>query len=97
MILHPQCQAKELKVALRALGFEPKKEELKKLVWLELILLCHISIPSGNLSNMAGLAGKWTIEIGDFPMKTPIDKGFSIAMFDYQRVHIHVIGGLMGV
>jgi hypothetical protein len=29
---------------LRALGFEPKKEELKKLVWLELILVCNISM-----------------------------------------------------
>ena len=32
--------------------------------------------------------GKWTIEIGDFRIKTKtsIYRGFSIAMFDYQRV-----------
>ena len=32
------------------------------------------------------LAGKWTIEIGDFPIETSIPRGFSSAIFDYQRV-----------
>ena len=40
-------------------------------------------VPCGN---QTWLAGKWTIEIGDFPIRTSIHRGFSIAMFDYQRV-----------
>jgi centrin-1 len=35
MILHTgTIDAKELKVAMRALGFEPKKEEIKKVLFL---------------------------------------------------------------
>ena len=42
--------AKELKVAMRALGFEPKKEEIKKMIsdidkvrpaWSKTALVCH--------------------------------------------------------
>ena len=36
--------------------------------------------------NQTWLDGEWTIEISDFPFKTSIDSGFSIAMFHYQRV-----------
>ena len=35
------------------------------------------------ISSMA-CHGKWTIEIGDFPVKTSMYMGFSIAMFDYR-------------
>ena len=31
-------------------------------------------------------AGEWTIEISDFPVKTSIPEGFSITMFDCERV-----------
>ena len=45
----------------------------------------------------SNMAGKWTIEIGDFPMKTSIHRGFSIAMFAYQRVvvstEVAIVGG----
>ena len=37
----------------------------------------------------SNVAGKWTIDISEFPTKTSIHiihRGFSIAMFDYQRV-----------
>ena len=34
------------------------------------------------------VAGKWTVEIGDFPMKISIHSGFSIVKFAYQRVSI---------
>ena len=33
----------------------------------------------------------------DFPMRTSIDRGFSIAAFDYQRVFLFLSGGLEGV
>ena len=37
-------------------------------------------------SNMANR--KWTIEVSDFPMNSSIHSGFSIAMFDFQRVEV---------
>jgi len=80
-------QAKELKVALRALGFEPKKEELKKLVWLELILVCNIcnismkwwsgvsDVSDGYLLDISWLTPtrclSSTPEDGRFPSKEP--------------------------
>ena len=35
-----------------------------------------------------GNIGKWTIELGDFPIPTNLSsvRGFSVAIFDYQRV-----------
>ena len=35
-----------------------------------------------------GNIGKWTMELGDFPIPTNLSsvRGFSVAMFDYQRV-----------
>merc|ERR1712050_224391 len=44
--------AKELKVALRALGFEPKKEELKKLV--------------SDLDKSSSSAGQGTLDFNEF-------------------------------
>ena len=48
----------------------------------------HMKPPalSGSSGDQTWLAGKWTIEIGDFPMTRPLNMGFSAAMFDYQRV-----------
>ena len=49
-----------------------------------LLILCRLfGLPSGN---QTWFAGKRTIEISDFLIKTSIHRGFSIAMFDYQRV-----------
>merc|ERR1712232_1414175 len=45
-------EAKELKVALRALGFEPKKEELKKLV--------------SDLDKSSGSAGQGHLDFNEF-------------------------------
>ena len=38
--------------------------------------------------NQTWRAGKWTIEICDYPINTSIDRGLSITMFDFQRVTI---------
>ena len=51
-----------------------------------LLKLDKIGIPSGN---QTWRAGKWTIEISDFPIKASIYSGFYVAMFDYQRV-LHI-------
>ena len=74
-------------MALRALGFEPKKEELKKLVWLELILVCNIcnismkwwsgvsDVSDGYLLDISWLTPtrclSSTPEDGRFPSKEP--------------------------
>ena len=46
-----------------------------------------VGVLSGN---QTWRAGKWTVEIRDFPIKTSIDSGFSIAMFNDQRVNVEL-------
>ena len=51
----------------------------------------YVESPEGRYthhvsSNMAG-NGKTTIEIDDCPIETSIDRGFSTATFDLQRVN----------
>lgn len=57
------CQAKELKVVLRALGFEPKKEELKKMVSLGGLGWIGHGPPMGSCDTMTPLGNQgrtWT-------------------------------------
>ena len=73
-IISWQCRDKEAPVALLALGADGM-ESCKRKDWL---MYCTLRWSNMAMENI--------LFIGDFPYKTSIHRGFSIAMFDYQRV-----------